>query len=98
MVYFQSLPFGQFKPPRIEPHQMEDGRMNICHIVPVFHRMEPNRVGGAMHHPTLHTATSHGHRKTKNVMIAAVAALGSRSTAELRRKNNERLIKQAPAL
>ena len=64
--------------------------------MPIFDGMKPNLVRCAVDYPAFQATTRHPHRESKNMMIPPIGSLRTRRTSELRRKNHQRLIQQAP--
>ena len=51
--------------------------MDVGDVMAIFHRMEPDLIGGPMHHAALHATASQHHGEAKNVMVPAIRPLPS---------------------
>ena len=95
MVDVEALAAGHFQATRIEPELVQDGGVNVRHVVPVLGGMKPNLIRRAMHRPAPDPAPSQPHGEAKDVVVASVAALRPRRPAELRGEHDQRLVEQA---
>src|SRR5262245_48445230 len=64
----------------------------------VFNRVKTDFVSGAMDDASFDAAASQPHGKAENMMIASVASLRSRRSAEFRREHDQGFIQQAPTV
>src|SRR5262245_9262413 len=64
----------------------------------VFDRVKTDFVGCAMDDASFDAAAGQPHGKAENMMIASVASLRSRSSAEFRCEHNQGFIQQAPTV
>lgn len=97
VVDFQPFAARNFESAGIEPQLMEDCRVNVGHIMPVFNRMEANFVGGSVDDAPFDPSARHPYRESINMMIATIAALGTRRPAEFGREKNQGLVEKPSA-
>src|SRR5688500_17701784 len=76
---------------------MKNGRMQIAEVIGILHGAEADVVGGANDLTAFDAASGKPHGEAKIVMIAALAALGLRRTAELAAPEHQRGVEQAAA-
>lgn len=87
----------------IDPHAMQQGRIEIVDMNGVFCDVVTEVVGGAVLYAAPYTSPSHPHGKAFGVVIAAVvlsrqSPLAVNSTAELATPHDEGLIEQSSLL
>src|SRR3954451_11143942 len=82
-----------FQAPRIEAKLVQDGGMDVGHVVAILHRRKAELIGRTMDDSAFNAAAGHPYRKTKRMMIAAVSILGARRAAELGCPNDQRFFK-----
>ena len=82
----EPLPARYLQAARIKAELMHERRMDIRDVMAVFDRMEAELVGCAMHNAALEAAASQHGGEAVNVMIAAIASLRPRRSAELGRR------------
>ena len=97
-VLLQTFVSIDFHAVRIEPQLMKNGRVNVRHIVGIFHRVESDFVRRAVSNPATDATASHPDAESKGMMIAAVGTLGSGGPAEFRGKYNQRFIQHSALL
>ena len=97
-IEFQSLAAGDFHSAVIEAEQVEDGGVNVGHVVAILDGVEAEFVGRAVDDAALNAAAGQSDRKAVRMMIAAIAPLRAGRAAELRRDHDERLVEQAALL
>jgi hypothetical protein len=88
MVDVEPFVGRQFELARVEPHLMQDRGVDIGHIVPIFNRVKADFVRRPMHDAATQAAARHPDREAKDVVVAAIRALGSWCAAKLAGKNN----------
>ena len=81
----------------MEAELVQQGGMDVCDIVGIFHGMEPEFIGGAMDLAALDSSPSHPDGKSEWVMVSTIGILGSRGASEFGGENDERFIQQPPA-
>src|ERR1043165_2880556 len=94
-VAFEALAAGDFERARIKAQQVHDRGVDVSDIVRMLDGVEAELVGGAVDDATFDSATSHPHAEAKGMMVAPVAALRARSTAEFRGEYDQRVVEQA---
>ena len=72
--------------------------MHVGDVVAVLDGVEAELVGRAVDDAALDAAAGQPGREAVRVVVAAVAALGTRRSAELRAPDDDRLVEQAAAL
>ena len=70
---------GNFEPAWIEAKLVQDGRVNIGHVMTVFDGVEAQLIGRAMGDAPLEPAPCHPDREANRIVIAAVAPFASRT-------------------
>ena len=80
----------------VNPHQVQDGRMEVVHFHLVLDGVITPVIRGAIRHSTLDSTTSHPHREAVRVMIAAIATLCHRRSTKLTTPNHQSVL-QHPA-
>ena len=79
---------------------MQDGGVDVGHIVPVFDGVKTQLVGGSMSDAALHPAAGHPDGEATGVMIASIVlacqtTLTIRRASELTSPNHQRVIQHA---
>src|SRR4051812_11369779 len=74
---------------------MENRGVDVGNVVTILDRVKTNLVCGAMHHAPLEAAAGHPNSKSKDMMVAAVGVLRTRTAAKLGRKDDKRLFEHA---
>src|SRR5262249_13174065 len=59
VVDVEPLAPGDLQPSRVQPEQVQDGGVDVGHVVPVLHRVEADLVGPAVDHAALDAAARH---------------------------------------
>ena len=75
MVDIEPLVARHLQTTRIEPKLVQDGRVDVGHIVSIFHRMKAKFVGRAMDDPALHSTAGHPGGEAEGVVVPTVAIL-----------------------
>ena len=60
------------KPFVVVAHELQNGRLQVVHMDPVFNRRKPELVGSAVNVAPAYAATSHPHTKAVVVVIATI--------------------------
>lgn len=82
----------------IQAQLLENRRMDIGDVVPVFDGVESDFVGGTMHDPPSYASASHPDGKTIDVMVSPIGPLGSWGPSELSSKKDDGRFEQSPLL
>ena len=98
MVDVQPLAAGDFELARIQPELVQDCRVYVGDVVPIFDGVEADLIGLAVDDAALQTAARHPHREPVDVVIAAVAPLRAGRAAELGAEDDEGVLQQPRAL
>ena len=80
------------------PSAVQDRRVDVANVQPVFDRVQADFVGGADRLPASDAAAGHPHGEAGRVVVAAVALFAHRRAAELAAPDDERLVEQAALL
>src|SRR5262245_25875509 len=72
----------------VESHQMQDRRVQVVDMDPVFGGAEAKVIGGAIGKAAANAAAREKHRKAPRIVIAAVIVFGGRRSAELAAPNH----------
>ena len=76
---------------------MQDGGVDVGHVVPIFDGVEAQFVGRAVGDAPLQASSGHPDREAERMMVATIASLRAGRAAELGGPDDERLVEQ-PAL
>ena len=91
-----TVPVGQ--PLVIQPHAMQDGRVQIMDMHAVFHGRQPELIGCAVADASLHTTARHEDGEPVMIMVASLFTFRSGGAAELTTPDHEGFIKQTSRL
>jgi len=85
---------------RVEPHQAQNGRVKILHVIAVIHCHGTQFVSLTNRDTTLHSATGHPHGKAVAVVITpgALSIFRSRLAAKLASPNHESIFEHSATL
>ena len=82
----------------IEPHQMQNCRVQVVHVDFVLHGVIAEFVGLAVRDARLDSATGQPDREAVRVVISTVFALRERSSAKLAAPPDDRVVEQSAFL
>ena len=82
----------------IQPHEGQNGRMEIVDMHAIFGGMVAQFVGGAVDEAGLDSTTGHEQRVAVRIVIAAITAFRNRSAAELAGPDHQRVFQQTASL
>ena len=89
VIDVQPLTIRQFKPTGIQSQLMQDCRMDISDVMPILDRMKADFIRRSVYDTSLDSTSRHPDRKAKDVMIAPVRPLSSRSSPEFAGKHDQ---------
>ena len=72
----------------IQPHQVQDGCMQVVDVNFVFHRMPTEFIRRSVNVPSFDSPTCHPHGEAKRMMFATVPTVRSWRTTKLPAPNN----------
>src|SRR5581483_2152215 len=99
VVHLETLPPRDFQPAGIEAELMEDGRVEVGHVVAVLRRVAPDLVRRAVNDPAPDAAAGEPGREPVRVVLPAVrAGLPAGRAAEFRGPDDEGVVEQPAAL
>src|SRR5262245_61487358 len=90
VVDVEALAAGDFELARVEPELVQDGGVDVGHVMSVLDRVEPDLVGHSVNDPALDPAAGQPHTEPVDVVVAAVGALRTRRAAELGGEHHDR--------
>ncbi len=97
-VNFESLSARNFQLAGIQAELMEYGRVQVGDIVPIFDRVEPQFVRGAVRDTSLDAATGEPGGEAEVVMPSTILPLQPWRTTELTSPNDECFVQEASTL
>jgi len=89
MVDFQALALRDFQATAIQTHQMQNGRVDIGHIMAIFNCVKSEFVRRAVYRPAFDPAACHPDAESERVVIASRYPLSSRSATEFGGLNHQ---------
>src|SRR5439155_23497122 len=76
----------------IDPHEMQNSRVQIVNVDFVGDGVPAELVGGAISQAAFDAAAGQPHAEAEGMMLAAILSLGGGSSAKLSTPNHERLV------
>ncbi len=98
MIDVETFAAGDFELAGVEPELLENGGVDVGHVVPILDGVESDLVGRSVHDSPFQPSAGHPDREAEDVMISSVRTLRTGGAAELGGEHDQRLVEQAAAV